>query len=60
MTGCYVSKDGDKLLVPGVYETADEFHAKRLQAVSVNLLILFLCYGGLCCTYACYLTFINC
>ncbi|XP_062520647.1 IQ and ubiquitin-like domain-containing protein [Corticium candelabrum] len=35
MTGCYVSKDGDKLLVPGVYETADEFHAKRLQAVII-------------------------
>jgi len=30
---CFMSGVDDKLLVPGVYETADEFHKKRLDAV---------------------------
>merc|ERR1712167_152512 len=30
---CFVSCVEDKIVTPGVYETADEFHEKRLQAV---------------------------
>ncbi|KAL6474354.1 hypothetical protein MHYP_G00179150 [Metynnis hypsauchen] len=31
--GCYVSNMKDKLITPGTYITADEFHSKRLKAV---------------------------
>jgi hypothetical protein len=34
-TGCFVSSNEDKIIIPGMYETADEFHAKRLKAVIV-------------------------
>ncbi|XP_071484963.1 IQ motif and ubiquitin-like domain-containing protein [Diadema antillarum] len=33
--GCYVSNMTDKLVVPGRYETADEYHAKRLEKVII-------------------------
>ncbi|XP_061578779.1 IQ and ubiquitin-like domain-containing protein [Cololabis saira] len=32
-TGCYVSCVNDKLLIPGKYTTADQYHNKRLRAV---------------------------
>ena len=35
--GCYVANMTDKLVVPGRYETADEYHSKRLEKVG-NLL----------------------
>ncbi|KAI4873594.1 hypothetical protein NFI96_008799, partial [Prochilodus magdalenae] len=31
--GCYMSNMMDKLITPGTYVTADEFHGKRLKAV---------------------------
>ena len=31
--GCYVSNVTDKVLIPGVYETADEKIARRLEKV---------------------------
>ncbi|XP_072529817.1 IQ motif and ubiquitin-like domain-containing protein [Salminus brasiliensis] len=31
--GCYMSNMKDKLLTPGTYITADEFHSRRLKAV---------------------------
>ncbi|XP_067091331.1 IQ motif and ubiquitin-like domain-containing protein [Osmerus mordax] len=31
--GCYISNAEDKLLAPGPYVTADQYHARRLQAV---------------------------
>ncbi|XP_065845385.1 IQ motif and ubiquitin-like domain-containing protein [Oscarella lobularis] len=34
-TGCSVSNEDDKILIARRYETADEFHAKRLKAVIV-------------------------
>ncbi|XP_007896759.1 IQ and ubiquitin-like domain-containing protein [Callorhinchus milii] len=33
--GCYVSSITDKLVCPGVYMTATEFHARRLKAIIV-------------------------
>ncbi|XP_048877784.1 IQ and ubiquitin-like domain-containing protein isoform X3 [Brienomyrus brachyistius] len=33
--GCYVSNMEDKLISPGVYITADEYHSRRLEAVMV-------------------------
>lgn len=32
--GCYVTNITDRLIQPKKYVTADEFHAKRLKAVS--------------------------
>eukprot|EP00118_Oscarella_pearsei_P001612 m.7913 g.7913 ORF g.7913 m.7913 type:complete len:634 (+) comp20015_c0_seq2:115-2016(+) len=32
-TGCNVSIEQDKMMIPGRYETAEEFHAKRLAAI---------------------------
>lgn len=32
--GCYISNMEDKLLSPGSYVTADEYHETRLNAVS--------------------------
>jgi hypothetical protein len=34
-TGCFVSHTTDKILFPGEYETAEEYHRKRLEAVVV-------------------------
>uniref|UniRef100_A0A4W4GMX6 Ubiquitin-like domain-containing protein n=1 Tax=Electrophorus electricus TaxID=8005 RepID=A0A4W4GMX6_ELEEL len=31
--GCYMSNMKDKLIIPGTYITADEYHSKRLKAV---------------------------
>jgi hypothetical protein len=43
-TGCFVSSNEDKIIIPGMYETADEFHAKRLKAVGQFLSVcLFVC-----------------
>ncbi len=33
--GCYVSNMEDKLITPGTYITAGEYHSKRLRAVRV-------------------------
>ncbi|XP_067292263.1 IQ motif and ubiquitin-like domain-containing protein [Pseudorasbora parva] len=33
--GCYVSNMKDKLITPGTYITADEYHSKRLRAVII-------------------------
>ncbi|XP_018602637.1 IQ and ubiquitin-like domain-containing protein [Scleropages formosus] len=33
--GCYVSNMEDKVITPGTYITADEYHSKRLKAVIV-------------------------
>lgn len=33
--GCYVSNMEDKLIAPGTYITAEEYHSKRLRAVRV-------------------------
>eukprot|EP00057_Strongylocentrotus_purpuratus_P004505 XP_003728839.1 PREDICTED: IQ and ubiquitin-like domain-containing protein isoform X1 [Strongylocentrotus purpuratus] len=33
--GCYMSNMTDKLVVPGRYETADEYHSKRLEKVII-------------------------
>lgn len=33
--GCYVSNMEDKLITPGTYITAEEYHSKRLRAVRV-------------------------
>ncbi|KAL4656754.1 IQ and ubiquitin-like domain-containing protein [Arapaima gigas] len=33
--GCYVSNMEDKVITPGVYITADEYHSRRLKAVIV-------------------------
>ena len=35
--GCYVSNVTDRVLIPGVYETADEKFAKRLEKVGSYL-----------------------
>ncbi len=37
--GCYVSNVPDKVIIPGVYETADEKFARRLEKVRKTLLI---------------------
>ena len=34
-TGCFVSHMTDRIMYAGVYETAEEYHKKRLQAVRV-------------------------
>ncbi|EDO49624.1 predicted protein, partial [Nematostella vectensis] len=33
--GCYVSNVTDKVMIPGKYETADEYHQKRLEKVLI-------------------------
>lgn len=35
-TGCYASNLSDKVLYAGPYQTADEYHARRWQAVSAQ------------------------
>lgn len=36
-TGLYVSNKADKLITPGKYFTAEEYHKRRLEAVSSYL-----------------------
>ncbi len=47
--GCYVSNMEDKLITPGTYITAGEYHSKRLRAVRVfggveRETVLILCF----------------